>query len=88
MHNDDALDCVAKLADVAGIIIIFEEREHVRREIFRDVAAVFEVVFLNKMLRQRQNVFAPLSERGKLDGHNGQAVIKIFAKSAVLDRFF
>ena len=37
------------------------------------------------MLRERQNVLAPLAQRRKLDGDDGQAVVEVFTERALPD---
>ena len=53
--DDRPLDDIFELANVARVIIAFEQIENVRQKIFADLAHVFLIVFANKMLRQRQN---------------------------------
>src|SRR5215471_5477777 len=52
-YDNRTLDNVFQLADIAWIVIILEQRKHVRRNIFGDLASVFDRVFSYEMLGQR-----------------------------------
>src|SRR2546423_1602670 len=81
--DDGALDDVLKLADVSGPTVLLHQREHFGRELVGHVARVLLVVLAYEVLGEWKDVFAPLAQRGKLDGHDGQTVVEVFAERAL-----
>src|ERR1044072_2042734 len=50
-------------------------------------ASVFFVVLANKMLGQRQDVLAAITQRREFDRHDRKSIIKILAKHSLPHRF-
>src|SRR5918912_1938587 len=86
--DDGALDDVLKLAHVAGPGVGFEQGEHVGRDLLGDAAAILLVVLADEVLRQGEDVLAPLAQGGQLNRHDGQAVVEVFAERALAHGLF
>ena len=82
-----ALNDVLELADVAGVVVILEKREDLRGEALGDGADVLFVVFADEVLREREDIFLALAQGGKLDRHDREAEIEVFAEGPGLHGF-
>ena len=75
-----ALDRVAELADVAGPAVLLEHG-HARPGVTpRHALAELAVVAIDVMLRQQQDVTAPLAQRRQLNRHHLQPIEQVFAE--------
>src|SRR6476659_863207 len=59
-NDDRSLYCVFEFANVAWPRVTLKQRQHLRRDLLRHLAAILFVIFLDEVLRQRQDVFAPV----------------------------
>src|SRR5262249_27092055 len=86
--HDSTFDRIFQFPHVAGPRVRLQKRQYFRRNLLRYVTSVLLVVFIDEMLGQRQNVFAPIAKGRKFNGHNRQAVVKILSKTSLSNGFF
>src|SRR5262249_48379858 len=79
-EDDRALNDIFELPDIAGPVIGLEQLERASLDP-SDRASKTRSVLGGKVLRERQNIFAPLAQRGHADGKNVQAVKEIVAEA-------
>jgi hypothetical protein len=69
-NYDRSLDYLLELANISGVILVFGQRQHFRRQMLRHAAAVFFSVFANKILCEGQNILPPFAQRQQVYGHD------------------
>src|SRR5207244_1181080 len=60
-----------------------QQKQDLRRYLFRDLATVFFVVFPDEVLRQWQDVLPSITQRRQFDRHHRKTIIKILAKHSL-----
>src|SRR5436189_1451593 len=88
-RRDDhgAFDSIFKLADIAGPFVIDQGTQRLFGDA-RDETAGFFLVALEEMKHERVNVFDAFAKRRQRYRKHREAVKKVFAKTAFLDRKF
>ncbi len=87
VHDDDALDRVAKLADVAGPRVALEGGEGLGVEALRPLVVGAGEAFV-EVLDERGHVLGPLAQGRNLEGDDVEAVEEVGAEGAPLDLDF
>lgn len=85
--DDEALDEVFELADVAGPGVLFEGREDGVVDAF-DGDGVGDAVDVEEVLGEERDVAVALTEWWELDGDDVDAVVEVFAEAAGACHFF
>ncbi len=87
VEDEDALDEVAQLADVAGPVVLAEGGEGVFGHL--DVgAAVLRAELLEEFLDEERDVFLAVAQGRDEEGDDVEAVEEVFAEVAAGDLFF
>lgn len=85
--DDEALDEVLELADVAGPGVLLEGGEGGVVDAL-DGEVVGDAVGAEEVLAEERDVAGALAERGEVDGDDVDAVVEVFAEAAGVDHLF
>src|SRR6185503_17989752 len=84
MHDHDALDRVAQLANIPGPQVRLHRLDSFRQKLFRSLAVSVREVLIEVIDKQR-HVFKPVAQWRQLKRYYIQAIEKIRAKVSLLD---